>query len=135
MSFVPAGAGHSLRFFLRGQPAEVLRLYELIFNNSIAVAVADSAGDAGALMLGPSAIRPVGFEPDQGVLPYPARSPLGYRLLTEYFAFPEKFLFFDVAGLAAKARVSRRARCWRSTSTSTAHRWSWSAARPPPPSR
>lgn len=95
-----------LRFFLRGQAAESLRLYELIFNNAVAVAVADSAGDHNPLMLAGSAICPVGFEADQGVLPYPARSPLGYRLLTEYFTFPDKFMFFDIAGLAAKAQQS-----------------------------
>ena len=30
------------------------------------------------------------------MLPYPAASFLGYRLLTEYFAFPDKFLFVDL---------------------------------------
>lgn len=97
-------APDSLRFFLRGQPAEALRLYELIFNNAITIAVAESAGDSNPLLLDPSAIRPVGFDADQGVLPYLPRSPLGYRLLTEYFAFPDKFLFFDIAGLAAKTQ-------------------------------
>jgi type VI secretion system protein ImpG len=33
------------------------------------------------------------------MLPYGPRSFLGYRLLQEYFNFPEKFLFFDLAGL------------------------------------
>ena len=41
----------------------------------------------------------MGFERDEGMLPYSTRSFLGYRLLTEYFAFPQKFLFFDLAGL------------------------------------
>ncbi|NMS24777.1 type VI secretion system baseplate subunit TssF, partial [Vibrio parahaemolyticus] len=45
------------------------------------------------------AIRPVGFEEDEAMLPYTKRSFAGYRLLTEYFAFPYKFLFFDVFGL------------------------------------
>jgi type VI secretion system protein ImpG len=36
------------------------------------------------------------------MLPYAARSFLGYRLLTEYFTFPQKFLFFDLAGLDPK---------------------------------
>ena len=48
-------------------------------------------------------MRPVGFEPDEGMLPYSTRSFLGYRLLTEYFAFPQKFLFFDLAGLGRQA--------------------------------
>jgi type VI secretion system protein ImpG len=33
------------------------------------------------------------------VLPFVRRSFLGYRLLQEYFAFPRKFLFVDLAGL------------------------------------
>jgi type VI secretion system protein ImpG len=44
-------------------------------------------------------LKPVGFEEDEGVLPYSSRSFLGYRLLQEYFTFPEKFLFFDLTGL------------------------------------
>jgi type VI secretion system protein ImpG len=41
----------------------------------------------------------VGFEQDEGMLPYPRRSFVGYRLLQEYFTFPEKFFFVDVNGL------------------------------------
>jgi type VI secretion system protein ImpG len=48
-------------------------------------------------------LKTVGFEPDEGLLGYTARSFLGYRLLTEYFAFPEKFLFFDLTGLELAA--------------------------------
>lgn len=91
-----------LRFFIRGQQAQALQLYELVLNNTVAVALAEHADDARPGVLGADAIRPVGFEADEGMLPYPARSSLGYRLLTEYFAFPEKFLFFDVAGIGGK---------------------------------
>ncbi|HEV7815695.1 MAG TPA: type VI secretion system baseplate subunit TssF [Janthinobacterium sp.] len=41
-------------------------------------------------------IRPVGFEPEQALVPAKASSHPAYRLLTEYFAFPEKFNFFDI---------------------------------------
>ncbi|HWA63948.1 MAG TPA: type VI secretion system baseplate subunit TssF [Caulobacteraceae bacterium] len=99
-------APDSLRFFLRGQTAEVMQLYELILNNTVGVVLADSPSDPRAVPLGPGAVKPVGFEADEGMLPYSARSPLGYRLLTEYFTFPEKFLFFDVAGLGAKLAAS-----------------------------
>jgi type VI secretion system protein ImpG len=44
-------------------------------------------------------LRPVGFAADEGMLPYGPRSFFGYRLLQEYFAFPDKFLFFDLCGL------------------------------------
>src|SRR2546429_7025944 len=51
------------------------------------------------LALPPSAISEVGFELDQSLLQYTARSFPGYRLLSEYFSLPEKFLFFDLKGL------------------------------------
>ena len=90
-------APDALRFFLRGPSAEAMRLYELIFNDTAVVAV-------GSNLLDPRSIRPVGFNADEGILPYPPRSPLGYRLLTEYFTFPEKFLFFELTGLSASLR-------------------------------
>lgn len=88
----------SLRFFLSGQPQQVYPLYELLFNNVVQIAVL--SGDEQIRVLEADAIRPVGFEPDEGMLPYPPQSALGYRLLTEFFAFPEKFLFFDITELA-----------------------------------
>jgi len=91
----------ALRFFLRGQPQHVFWLYELIFNNTLGVALANGPGDREPVLLGPQCLEPVGFERDQGVLPYASRSFLGYRVLTEYFAFPEKYLFLDIAGLDA----------------------------------
>lgn len=45
------------------------------------------------------AIRPVGFEPDEMLLPYPEQSFRGYGLLSEFFAFPEKFHYFELSGL------------------------------------
>ncbi|WP_447894353.1 type VI secretion system baseplate subunit TssF [Vreelandella sp. GE22] len=49
--------------------------------------------------LAASALRPVGFEPDQALLPYPRNVHQGYRILQEYLCFPEAFHFFDVHGL------------------------------------
>ncbi len=100
----------SLRFFLRGQPQQVYPLFELIFNNTVSVALADGPKDPDPVILGPECIRPVGFAEDEGMLPYPARSHVGYRLLTEYFAFPEKFLFFDITNLSAKTLMKAGAR-------------------------
>ncbi|MGA2776920.1 MAG: type VI secretion system baseplate subunit TssF [Steroidobacteraceae bacterium] len=104
-------APDSLRFFLRGSLTDALRLYELIYNNAAVVAIAESGGDAQPLLLGQESIRPVGFGATEGVLPYRPGSPLGYRLLTEYFAFPQKFLFFELTGLAAKLRNCAARKC------------------------
>lgn len=55
-------------------------------------------------VLHPLTLRPVGFEPEEGLLPYSGRSFLGHRLLQEYFAFPSKFLFIDVCGFDDRIR-------------------------------
>lgn len=85
-----------LRFFLKGQYHEVFPLYELISNNALSVAIADGPADSSPAIMGAAAISPVGFFEDEAVLPTDGRSFPGYRLLTEYFCFPEKFLFFDI---------------------------------------
>jgi type VI secretion system protein ImpG len=38
----------------------------------------------------------VGFDSEEGLFPYPATAWQGYRLLQEYFIFPEKFFFVDL---------------------------------------
>ncbi|MDU9005933.1 type VI secretion system baseplate subunit TssF [Sedimentitalea todarodis] len=48
-----------------------------------------------------------GFGQDEALLPTPRRSFDGYRLLQEYFAMPERFLFVELQGLrAALARAT-----------------------------
>lgn len=86
-----------VRFYLKGNRHYSSALYELLLNHCLKVAVAKGPHDpSAALFQAEDIIHPVGFEEDEGVLPYPEQSFIGYRLLTEYFAYPEKFLFFDV---------------------------------------
>ena len=106
----------SLRFFLNGDPQLVFPLYEIIFNHATRVEFRPrESPDLGHrtmrsvanLRLPPEsvfipaedAIKTVGFDDDHAVLPFSKRSFRGYRLLSEYFAFPYKFLFLDVHGL------------------------------------
>lgn len=95
-------APEKLRFFLRGQPQLVFPLYELLLNDTVAIAFAAGANDPDPAVLGPEALSPAGFGLDEGVLPYAPGSHPAYRLLSEYFAFPEKFLFVDLAFPAAQ---------------------------------
>ena len=88
----------SLRFYLKGVPQLSFALYELLMNHVIQIAIARSPTDPEPVLLSPKQIQPVGFAPEEGLLPYGAQSALGYRLLTEYFAFPQKFLFVDLNG-------------------------------------
>ena len=91
-----------LRLFLRAAPNIALPLYELLVGHALGVAYADNASDTAAVLAGAEAIEPVGFAPEEALLPWPARSFSGFRLLSEYFAAAEKFLFLDLAGIAAK---------------------------------
>jgi type VI secretion system protein ImpG len=97
-----------LRFYLKGQPQHINPLYELLLNNCQAIYMASSESDANPVRLPANIIKPVGFDLDDGLLPYPDSSFMGYRLLTEYFTFPEKFMFIDVEGFADKiAKTSK----------------------------
>jgi type VI secretion system protein ImpG len=95
----------SIRFYLNGESNLTHTLYELLCNNCIQILLRDPAArpDAPPVMLSPENLRPVGFEENEAMLPYPRRSFSGYRLLQEYFTFPDKFLFFDLNGLGQLA--------------------------------
>ncbi len=102
-----------LRFFLNGDPQLTFPLYEIIFNHATAVEFRPRQApiDANASLLNwqlktpdsvilpADAIKQVGFAENEALLPYTKRSFPGYRLLTEYFTFPHKFLFFDITGV------------------------------------
>ena len=47
----------------------------------------------------------MGFGENEDVLPYPRRSFMGYRLIQEYFAFPEKYFFMNLKGLSELQRA------------------------------
>ncbi len=96
MTFAQLGVDR-LRFYLRAAPNVSLPLYELLCGHTLAVAYVDALTDPTPVFVGPEAVVPVGFAPEEALLPWPARSFSGFRLLTEYFAFPEKFMFIDLA--------------------------------------
>ncbi|MCW5980956.1 MAG: type VI secretion system baseplate subunit TssF [Bryobacteraceae bacterium] len=103
------------RFYLDGESNLVHSLYELLCNNCRDVVVRNPRPkfQQAPLALPVDAVSPVGFAENEGLLPYPRRSFLGYRLLQEYAAFPEKFFFFDLrymealryAGLEDRAEI------------------------------
>ena len=96
----------ALRFHLAGEPNVADALHELLLNSCTRVVVRDPDQPSRApVVLPASAVRPVGFGADEGMLPYPRRAFHGYALLQELFAFPQKFLFVDVVGLAAALRT------------------------------
>lgn len=91
----------SLRFFMGGLQDVALKLHELATCRCVGV-LAGPAGrgpDVKRQYLPPSAVRHVGLADDEAMLPVTLRGLSGTRLMQEYFAFPQRFLFIDVAGL------------------------------------
>ncbi len=91
-----------LRFFISSSSRTAQMLYELINGGVLSIALAEDAADERPVFLEPGAIRAVGFADDEVLLPLGPASDPAHALLSEYFGFPEKFLFFDVTGLDAK---------------------------------
>lgn len=89
----------NLRFFIQGQQSKTYSLYQLLLNNCCDIFAASNDPDKPAIRLSPDDIKACGFNTEEGLYPYPEQSFLGYRLLTEYFICPEKFLFIEFCGL------------------------------------
>ena len=88
----------SLRFHFNRELRAATDLHELLFAQ-LQGALLLPEGAKRPIDLGLDALKPVGFGPDEAVLPFPRHAHPGYRLLQEYFTFPRKFLFMDVDGL------------------------------------
>jgi type VI secretion system protein ImpG len=94
-----------LHLYLRGAGSEQLHLYEQLLGQSAGVIVRPASKPFGEQVVLPaSSVRRVGFEEHQALLPPSPRTFEGYRLLREYFAFPERFLFAEVACLKDSIR-------------------------------
>ena len=97
----------SLRFFLNGESNLVSSLYEVLCNNCTEIVLREPGARAGKepVVLPASALRPVGFAPEEAVIPYSRRSFEGFRVLQEYFSFPDKFFFLELKGLDRLAQA------------------------------
>ena len=90
----------NLVLYLRGSGEFPMRVYEQMIANCERVLVRPSQRPTPwQEVLPKSAVRRKGYAEDEALLPYTAPSFQGYRLLHEYFAFPARYLFVDVAGL------------------------------------
>ncbi|WP_348766503.1 type VI secretion system baseplate subunit TssF [uncultured Salinisphaera sp.] len=84
-----------LRLFIDGEPSFSAALRDALSMYALkAYAEADRHGEWVALDEIP--IKPVGFDESEGLIDYPRRSHPAFRLLTEFFAFPDKFNFVDI---------------------------------------
>jgi type VI secretion system protein ImpG len=91
-----------LPFFIRGADEIPISIYEQIFARGAHVILQSPKGPGHFHEILPgSTIQRVGFKETEAMLPRSPRSFEGYRMLKEYFACPQRFLFFELTGLAS----------------------------------
>jgi len=84
----------ALRVYLDGEASVVAVARDILEGRVAAACVKAEAGDWKSLPSVP--LASVGFADDEALVPFSPRSHPAYRLLTEYFTFPEKFNFIDI---------------------------------------
>ncbi|MCW8333871.1 type VI secretion system baseplate subunit TssF [Vibrio paucivorans] len=93
----------SLRFYLGGDKYSSQMLY-LWLNHYLDSIVVEANGTE--FKVPQDAFSTVGFESNDGLLPYPSNVYEGYRILQEYLSFPEAFQFVDVSRLKSALPAS-----------------------------
>lgn len=93
-----------LVFYLDGGREIAGPVYELLAAHTAAVLVkpvSENNSKTWRLSLPVTAVKMLGFSEEEALLPYTDISFQGYRLLQEYYALPERFLFVQLSGLHA----------------------------------
>ncbi|MCX7561336.1 type VI secretion system baseplate subunit TssF [Sulfitobacter sp. F26204] len=89
-----------LTLYLDRQSGRNWQIHELLCTQTVGLAGRSANRRADwTLSLPDGALTQVGLKQDEALLPTPRRSFDGYRLLQEYFAMPERFMFVNLAGL------------------------------------
>lgn len=87
----------SLRLHLHGEPLLTRSLFHWLLTRLESLEVLDAGG---RVVASTSDVRlrlqPLGYAEDEALFPWPFGSFPGFRLLLEYFALPQKFLFLDL---------------------------------------
>ena len=97
-----------LRFYIDAEPSVAAALRDALFLK-LATIYAE-ADDGHWRLAGEDVLREVGFGDAEALIEMPAAGHAAYRHLTEYFAFPEKYNFFDLMlpALPASSKQTRR---------------------------
>jgi type VI secretion system protein ImpG len=98
----------SLPLYLRGSNELPVQIYEQLIANVAGMVVRPATRPiAWQHVVRDQPTRPRGFDASEALLPYQAPSFEGYRLLHEYFAFPQRYLFVELTGLGPAVRRCR----------------------------
>jgi type VI secretion system protein ImpG len=93
-----------LRLYLDGDASFCAALRDALFMRT-AAAYVQAGTDGTWTPLAAIPIAAAGFADTDALIPFDARSHRAYRILAEYFAFPEKFNFVDIDLAAVHARL------------------------------
>ncbi len=94
-----------IRLHCAGLDDVAYRLHELVGGHAVGVLLLPTQRPAAwHEAIDSDCINLAGFEDNQALLPQTLQGFQGYRLLQEYFAFPQRFLFFDLTGLGTALR-------------------------------
>ena len=101
-----------LPVYLNGSGELPMQLHELLLGHNLAVLLQEKSQEKSQEnaqgtnkkplwreQLKKNSLQAMGFEQQQSLLPYTAASFQGYRLLQEYFALPQRFLFIELCNL------------------------------------
>ncbi|QYG09401.1 type VI secretion system baseplate subunit TssF [Janthinobacterium sp. PAMC25594] len=99
----------SLRLFADGEPSVRAALLDALFLRGAGAYVALDEHSPWLAVDG-IPLAPAGYAQDDALIPISARSHPALRLLTEYFAFPEKFHFIDIAWSLLAALLPKQCR-------------------------
>lgn len=101
-SFSGALGSHSinqLRFYINIDPAQTGLLYELLFKKPQEKIIILGDTNSEPIFLNPHSLKQVGFKDTESLVPIDNRIHPAYRILQEYFNFPNKFWFFEITNL------------------------------------
>jgi len=87
----------NLCFFLGGSYSDATDLF-FILNRCLQNIVVRPLDEGSPCVFPVKALKSVGFDLENNVLPYHSPAFSGYRIIQEYFVLPRKFLFFELEG-------------------------------------
>ncbi len=91
-----------LRFFIKSDARRAQILLEQLGANLLGVGVGSGPADPRAVLLPATACRLMGMADDELLLPQSPVATTAYAVVQELFAYPQKHLFFEISGLAAR---------------------------------
>lgn len=103
-------APKSVRLHLTGETRQSLALLMQLYERTENVVLLETRATGAKereIPLGKKAMRLVGLDENEAMLPFPRGTFPGFRLLSEYYALPAKFAFLDIVGVDRVAELDK----------------------------